>query len=264
MVLRAVSLPVHSSMLFTTSWDDGHRLDGRLAELLARYGATGTFYLCPGTADRLTDDAIRALARTHEVGAHTMTHPRLTRIPAATARREIIDAKRWVESVTGSPCRMFCYPYGDENLAVRGFVRDAGFIGARTVTQLQSTITDPFGMPTTLQIYPFPWRRRWTRWYHLFDPFGERFHLLRSQLKRLQLPLSAYRGWLPLAKALFLHALRSQQSSFHLWGHSWEIERLHMWNALEAFLAFVVARNDAVTHVPNSALISSLFHPTSL
>ena len=29
----------------TTSWDDGDALDARLADLLARYGVPGTFYV---------------------------------------------------------------------------------------------------------------------------------------------------------------------------------------------------------------------------
>lgn len=32
-------------LLFTTSWDDGHPLDLRLAELLVTYGFRGTFYV---------------------------------------------------------------------------------------------------------------------------------------------------------------------------------------------------------------------------
>ncbi len=29
----------------TTSWDDGHPLDFRVAELLSKYGLRGTFYI---------------------------------------------------------------------------------------------------------------------------------------------------------------------------------------------------------------------------
>ena len=38
------------STCITTSWDDGHPLDLRVAELLAKYGLQGTFYV-PMTAE---------------------------------------------------------------------------------------------------------------------------------------------------------------------------------------------------------------------
>src|SRR5688500_11915407 len=36
---------VRKAAIVTTSWDDGHPLDIRLAEMLARHGVAGTFYV---------------------------------------------------------------------------------------------------------------------------------------------------------------------------------------------------------------------------
>ncbi len=63
-------------------------------------------------------------------GAHTMTHPHLTRIPAARMKDEILDSKLEIEDRTGSPVDFFCYPYGDYNKDVMREVREAGFLGA--------------------------------------------------------------------------------------------------------------------------------------
>ena len=49
----------HEPVTVTTSWDDGHRLDLRLAEILDEYQLPATFYISPASteiapADRLS------------------------------------------------------------------------------------------------------------------------------------------------------------------------------------------------------------------
>jgi len=243
-------------MLFTTSWDDGYRMDLKIAEMLDKHGCKGTFYVCPKVQhdkQMLNGEEIISLNKKHEVGAHSMTHPRLAQITAEDARREINHSKKWIEKITGAPCKMFCYPYGDENPKVRSLTEEAGFKGARTVEQLKFSIDDPFGMPTSLQIYPFPWRRRWTRWHHLFDPLG-RLRVMRPELKELGITLRECTSWIKLAKALFSYALKTNQPFFHLWGHSYELEKYGMWEELEMFLEFV-KKHDGIERVVNGDLI---------
>ena len=254
-------------MLFTTSWDDGYKKDLKIADLLSRHNITGTFYVCPKIQFEeamMTKNEILILRRTHEIGAHTITHPKLTKIPIEQARKEIIESKKWVESCTGKPCEMFCYPYGDHNDDTARLVRDAGFRGARTVVPLEFSSTDPFTMPTTLQIYPFPWRKRWKRPSHYINPLGHDLKYWKKLLTtypptpRLRgegsFSITAYISWLNLAKALFEHALNTHQPWFHLWGHSAELERYGMWGDLEKFLQFVQNKN--IRSVPNSKLES--------
>ncbi len=231
-------------MQLLTSWDDGRKDDLKLAELLEKYGATGTFYVSPPQTHEkpaLTDDDIRLLSQKHEIGAHTMTHPRLTKVPIDDAKREIEESKKWIEGITGKPCTKFCYPCGEVNSQIRDLVKDAGFSEARTVEQLEFKATDPFLTPTTLQIYPFPIRRRYTRWWHCLDPLG-RLRVFFPKMIKLRLPPSAYLSWLELAKALFNYAQETNQPFFHLWGHSWEVEKYKMWNDLEKFLEFTQER----------------------
>ncbi|MBI3336755.1 polysaccharide deacetylase family protein [Candidatus Peregrinibacteria bacterium] len=245
-------------MLFTTSWDDGYKKDLKVADLLSEYGMTGTFYVCPKIQFKeamLTKDEIRVLSRTNEIGAHTINHPKLTKIPQAEARKEINESKAWIEDITGKPCTMFCYPYGDHNADIARMVRDAGFRGARTVVPLEFSATDPFTMPTTLQIYPFPWRRRWKRLSHYANPLGHDREYWKKLL-HLHLPLKAHFTWLNCAKALFDHALSTRQPWFHLWGHSEELQRYGMWGNLEKFLAFV-QRHD-IRHVTNAQILESI------
>ncbi|MCA9370458.1 MAG: polysaccharide deacetylase family protein [Candidatus Peregrinibacteria bacterium] len=244
-------------MDFTTSWDDGRADDMRLAVLLEKYGAKGTFYVSPPPTHEkqaLTDGEIKDLSQRHEIGAHTITHPKLTRLSLDDARREIAESKTWIEERIGKPCTAFCYPYGDENTAMRTLVKEAGYETARTVEQLQLSSNDPFGMPTTLQIYPFPFRRKFTRWWHVIDPVA-RLRMFYPTMRQYGLPLSATCSWLNLAKAMFMYGLQTDQSFFHLWGHSWEVEKYGMWGELEKFLEFV-SKQDNVTYAVNSQLLS--------
>jgi len=237
-------------MKFTTSWDDGYRDDLRLATLLEKYGMTGTFYVCPVPQHKqtmLTKDEIKSLSDRHEIGAHSITHPKLSKISSEQARKEIRDSKMWIEQVTGKPCVMFCYPYGDENESVRALVREAGLRGARSTETYAFDGNDPFALPGTLHAYPFPFRPVLNR--KAFQP------ILRAQkkLRKIGVPVFAMRGWLPLAKSLFMIAHERKSPWFHLWGHSAEITRYGMWDQLESFLEYVTRFKD-IEYVPNRSL----------
>ena len=97
----------------TTSWDDGHVLDLRLAKLLKKYQLAGTFYVSPFDREfmleqRLDVEQIRLLSKDFEIGAHTMTHPLLTTIPDEEAATEIRESKTYLEAIIGKPVTSFC------------------------------------------------------------------------------------------------------------------------------------------------------------
>ena len=72
------------------------------------------------------------LAAGHQIGAHTLTHPFLTRVSFREAREEIFAGKKKLEDIFGVPIRHFCYPYGDWNPALRDLVQEAGHTTACT------------------------------------------------------------------------------------------------------------------------------------
>ncbi len=80
-------------------------------------------------ADRaMTVEQSRALARAgHEIGAHSATHPILTREDDASLEREIVECKGDVERLAGVPVRGFCYPNGSFDERVLGVVGRAGY-----------------------------------------------------------------------------------------------------------------------------------------
>jgi peptidoglycan-N-acetylglucosamine deacetylase len=204
----------------------------------------------------LSPGEIRTLSSHMEIGAHTLTHPRLGVIPLPEAEKEIRESKAWIEDCTVKPCTMFCYPKGHWNPAVRDLVEKAGYKGARTTAMLEFSVQDPYAMGTSLHVYPFPFRRRWTRAKHLWDPLPW-LTKYGPQMREMGVPWKAKTGWLALSTWLFTQAVETNQPFFHLWGHSAEVEKHGMWKDLEAFLRLVRDAGPAVTHVPNSGLLRS-------
>jgi peptidoglycan/xylan/chitin deacetylase (PgdA/CDA1 family) len=228
----------------TTSWDDGHVLDMRLATLLKKYGIAATFYISPkdreiSSIDRLTNEQIRELSQDFEIGAHTMTHPDLRALDAAEAQKEIVESKKYLENVIQKPIVSFCYPSGLHSPRESVLVQQAGFKLARTVIRFATTIgPDPFALPTTLHAYDH-WLDAWRiAVFARFNPFAF---------------IRYYRHWDVLAKAMFDRVSKTG-GIFHLWGHSWEIEKSNNWDRLEEVFMYI-GQKSTVQYLPNGQLI---------
>lgn len=72
-------------------------------------------------------------------GSHTLTHPFLTRISRAQARREIHLSKEIIEQQTGKPVTTFSYPSGDFDSDIEGIIKETGYSAAvSTITGYNS------------------------------------------------------------------------------------------------------------------------------
>jgi peptidoglycan/xylan/chitin deacetylase (PgdA/CDA1 family) len=94
-----------------------------------------------------------------EVGAHSVTHPILTRLDENTARAEIVDSKKSLETITGRPIGTFAYPNGrpgrDYDKVHAEIVRAAGFNAAvSTAWGRAQAATDLYQIPRVA-----PWDR---------------------------------------------------------------------------------------------------------
>jgi peptidoglycan/xylan/chitin deacetylase (PgdA/CDA1 family) len=65
-------------------------------------------------------------------GAHTVSHPPLSKLSAAEQRYEIEASRSACAALTGAEPAMFAYPYGDNNEETVRLVREAGFTVAVT------------------------------------------------------------------------------------------------------------------------------------
>ncbi|TQE99023.1 MAG: polysaccharide deacetylase family protein [Spiribacter salinus] len=91
--------------------------------------------IMPPTGLMLDADGVRALHRAGiEIGAHTVHHPILSRIPLPEAEDEIARSRRTLESIVDAPVTSFAFPngrrgvdYNEEHVAL---VRRLGFSAA--------------------------------------------------------------------------------------------------------------------------------------
>jgi peptidoglycan/xylan/chitin deacetylase (PgdA/CDA1 family) len=65
-----------------------------------------------------------------EIGSHTCTHPRLTRVSDEELARELRESREACERALGRPCRSLAYPYGDFDARVTSAAEEAGYAAA--------------------------------------------------------------------------------------------------------------------------------------
>lgn len=235
----------------TTSWDDGHPLDLRVAEMLCAYGLRGTFYV-PRAAERATMSPaqLRQLSSQFELGGHTLNHIDLTRADERIARQEIRGCRMWLQDATGQACSAFCPPQGRFRMRHLPMVADAGYVAMRTV-ELMSLAWPKHAnglviLPTTVQAYS-----------------RHAVGYLRNALRRASIG-NFYRfivfargcDWDNAAASLLNHALKAG-GVFHLWGHSWEIEATGQWQRLDRVLRLLASMRSKASFMTNAELCAA-------
>jgi len=223
-----------NQLIVTTSWDDGTVTDLKLAKLLDKYGIKGTFYISRSHLDSLLQNQdIVAIDRQFECGAHTLSHPDLTKVPLLEAKREIEDSKTYLEDLLGHTISMFCYPYGKYNEDVKKVVEDSGFIAARTC--------DPGGFNLPEDSY---------QWHiTLYASNGSPLMALRIWWKFHLWKVSGLLDWESRAKLLFDLALE-RGGIYHIYGHSAEFERNNEYYKLDRVVDYISNR-EGVRYLTN-------------
>ena len=113
---------------------------------IERQAGTGT----PGGDGRMLSwDQIRRMAGAGVTfGAHTVSHPILTRLTLEEADAEIRGSRGAIEERLGTRVDLFAYPNGtraDFNEAIQGLLRDQGFRGAvTTLWGVNDAASNPF------------------------------------------------------------------------------------------------------------------------
>lgn len=247
---------------FTTSWDDGHPSDGRVADLLARYDLQGTFYIPLRGPRRSMDHAqIRNLSTVFEIGAHTVSHCDLSQVSDQTAKAEICDSKAMLEELTGKSCKMFCFPKGRYHRSQLRLVQEGGFLGVRTVElmsldlpRIQAGIAV---MPTTLHAYAHP---RLSYLKNTVKRFAWRNLLNCARFGALRF---GNRSWVSTAERL-MRRVAEEGGVFHVWGHSWELDEYELWPQLGQVLAVMGELKAFARPVTNSAVCAQVVPEASL
>ncbi len=180
----------------TLTFDDGWRSQLPAAEAMAARGMVGTFFIASGQVGYpafMTVKELRDLQSAgHEIGGHTLSHPRLTEMPLDKARHQVCSDRTGLLQL-GLQVTSFAYPYGDHNRAVRRLPQECGYNSARLGWGLYSG-RDRCSFCLTaesLRVYD-PWSVRPVA-PHLF--VGKQ---ALPQLKRAVLDAEVRGDWLPL------------------------------------------------------------------
>lgn len=198
---------------FESSWDDGRIQDLQLASLLKKFNLPAVFYL-PSTVRDLDQTQIIELAKDFEIGGHTMTHPPdIKQLKDKDVWWEISENKSDLEGIIRNRITKFCYPRGRYNDRIVDAVKNAGYTHARTTAVFKTINLDPLRYGTTI---------------HVFQ---------RTEYMNVD--------WFIIAQAQAELAAQNG-GTFHIWGHSWEIDRDMNWQRLEEFFEWLTERFELV------------------
>ncbi len=125
------------------TFDDGFASQWTARRILDAHGYRGTFYINSarlGTPQRLNTAQVRLLADAgHEIGGHTLDHPKLPALGRTRRLREICDDRIALTRLIGAPVTSFAYPFGASAPAVEQDVAACGYNSARTVGGLDTS-----------------------------------------------------------------------------------------------------------------------------
>jgi len=126
---------------FVITFDDGYQSVYKEAfPVLEGYGMSATVFLTVvkkgeaksgGRLPSLTGCSVLSWKEIQEMqqsgidfGAHTLTHPDLTRVPFDRVKAEVCDGKSIIEDALSAQVTSFAYPYGRYNDQIRDLVRE--------------------------------------------------------------------------------------------------------------------------------------------
>lgn len=238
------------STVFTFSTDDGHPSDVKMAELLDKNGLNGTFYIPITNREGLpvmSKAQLREVGRQFEIGSHTYDHCYLKTVDLVEANRQITEGKKQLENLLGKAITGFSYPGGKYREAHAAMVQSAGFEYARTSMNLCFDAGfSRFEIPTTIQFYPHS-KVVYMRNFFWAGNWGKRTDALRLALQ--------HNDWLERMYALFDYSCQ-QETVFHLWAHSDDIDKLDAWNEIDRFFAYVAKKVRLQNRLTNQQLAS--------
>ena len=210
----------------TFSFDDGVHQDGRLIEILDRYGLKATFNL---NSERFGESRIlnvrghdvdyhryeaseiSKVYRNHEVASHTLTHRNLTQLSDSDVIHEVEQDRKNLSKICGYDVVGFAYPCGgiNNNDHVASLIKNhTGIRYARTILA-----GDLFASPSNI---------------FRICPTGK---------------LAEFANIMELTER-FLAAKPVSPMLFYIWSHSYDFDADQSWDLLEDFCKLISHRDD--------------------
>lgn len=113
------------SISFDAAW--GRANTEGILDILDQYDVKTTFFLVGFWAEKHPDLVAELIARGHEIGNHSATHPHMNSLSEGQIREELRRCSDLVKSITGQPTTLFRPPYGEYNDSVVRVSRQEGY-----------------------------------------------------------------------------------------------------------------------------------------
>ncbi|MBQ8529317.1 MAG: polysaccharide deacetylase family protein [Clostridia bacterium] len=228
---RFLRFPEGKFKAVTFSYDDGVKVDLRLAEIFDKYGMKGTFNINPSHILRgefekfTTPDEIREhiLGRGHEVAIHGEQHiaPGVSR--PVDAIRDALLGREQLEEIFGTIIRGMAYPdsgvrrfhNGNSYENVRGILENVGIVYARTLGADNNTFLLP------------------TDWYNWVPTIH---HANKEAMSYVDTFLSQ--------KEENYRTASRHPRLFYVWGHSFEFRNNDNWELIEEICEKLSGKDD--------------------
>jgi peptidoglycan/xylan/chitin deacetylase (PgdA/CDA1 family) len=130
------------------TFDDGYYDTEEALEALCAWGLCASVYVTTGRLDmpgmmrRSQLERLATLGDPVELGAHSVSHPRLDELDARAIEREVTESKAQLEQIVGRRVETFAYPHGAYDRRVRAAVITAGYQSAAAVKNALSHAGD--------------------------------------------------------------------------------------------------------------------------
>lgn len=113
---------------FALTFDDGPHESRTLKILndLDKYNVKATFFVVGNMAKGREWLVREEIARGHDVGCHSMTHPLMTKLNEIKWKWEIDECIREVEKITGKKIELFRFPYGESTIKMEEYIKSKG------------------------------------------------------------------------------------------------------------------------------------------
>jgi peptidoglycan/xylan/chitin deacetylase (PgdA/CDA1 family) len=182
------------------SFDDGF---GNLADhaipVLERYHLPATIFVVSRYCGKLNNwpsqpaggvpqlpllswQELSALPKLISIGAHTATHPDLSRLAAAECEREMSECNDEIEHRLNRRAPWLAYPYGTSSQLVRSLAARKFELAVGTSLQFLSAQSDRLDLPR-IDTYYF---RGWFPLERLFTPVGRLYTGIRGLLRNIR------------------------------------------------------------------------------
>ncbi len=226
-------------MKIAFSWDDGALEDQRLFELHEKYKIPGMFFVPTRNREGrevLTPEMIREAESEHvQFGGHTENHTYLTSIPLDEVEQEVLLNKIYLENTLGHEIEDFCLP------------------GGKYTSEILNIVNRHYKTIRTADTMNFKYSGGELKPAIHFYPRGNK-SLLGNAFRNQGFSQGAYialhykMNYFELISNLIRNEQRKENSVVMVWGHSWELEKEHLWEELEKFMQQDFVKNNAVNY----------------